>query len=206
MKKRCRLYVALAAALTGIAVLTATSFAVFTDAKTDDTTITAGEVSISAEPVSKVSTDGYLITSSADNIRVSDTENVKAVKYNITNDGTKKVYVRAQVVPVIQTKQGDKWVTDTSLSLEDVELYVTTGNDASVDSWIYSDGYFYFPNIVNAGDSFSAYIGCNVPEAQGRRVIFDVDIQASQATHNAYAKNWDIQGLPAGVEVLKSFY
>ena len=206
MNKKSKIYIASLSALIGITAITATSLAVFTDTKIDDTTITAGEVSISAAPASTVGTDGYITTSKPDTIRVSNNETVKAAKYDINNDGTKKAYIRAQIIPVVQCKQGKEWITDTSVSLDSVNLYVTAGNDVTVDSWIYSDGYYYFPNVVNSGDKLSLMIGCDMPDEDNKRVIYDVDIQASQATHNAYAKNWGIQGLPAGVEVLKSNY
>ena len=206
MKSKRKLFIALGASAASLAALTATSLAVFTDTKIDDTTITTGDVSISAVASNPAGTDGYITASSAQTLRVSDSESVNAIKYDITNDGSKRAYVRAQIIPVVQVKQGSDWVTDTSVSIADLNVYVTTGNDASVDSWIYSEGYYYFPNVVNSGDSFSVFIGSDAEESADKRVIYDIDIQASQATHNAYAKNWDIQGLPAGVEVLKSNY
>lgn len=196
-------------AITGLSVVLSSSFAIFSDAQIDDTSIKTGDVNISIALSDEQEEEAYASKAlSSSIITANDGTTVDAVKYTITSDGSKRAYIRAQIIPVVQNYVNGEWITATDISITDFTVYCSTGNDATTGSWVYSDGYYYYPNVVASDESFDVYIGSNVSidNNDTTRILYDVDFEASQATHNAYAKNWGISGLPAGVEALKSSY
>lgn len=203
MEKKQKLIIGVIAAVASITAITSVSFAVFSDRQIDDATIQTGDVAISATLEGSSGNSG-IEAGRVSSLKVGDNKNVNAVVYDIKSEGSKRAYVRAQVIPIVQNYNGSEWVTATDVNIADVNLYVSASNDATANSWVYSDGYYYFPNVVAAGETINAYVGSDVVTDADTRVVYDVDIQASQATHDAYVINWGIGQLPAGVEILQS--
>lgn len=187
-------------------IVTSAGLAVFTDSQIDDTTIRTGDVNISVTADNNVSQEDYVSLDFKVSIRTTDNSDIDAVSYTIKSEGNKRSYIRAQVIPVIQKKLDENWVTDTSISAASFSTYVITGNDVDTGSWIYSDGYYYYPNILAAGETTNLTVGSNVQIGENMRIVYDIDVQASQATHKAYTKNWNIDELPAGVQLLEEAY
>lgn len=203
MKKKSKIIISVISALASIAAVTSVSLAVFSDRQVDDTTIQTGDVAISTS-LDGGSDDGGISSGKVYALKVSDSKSVNAILYNVSNTGSKRSYIRAQITPVVQNYNGSEWVTATDVNIKDVNVYVAPGNDATAGSWIYSDGYYYFPNVVASGSTIYAYIGSDAITDADTRVIYDVDFQATQATHDAYVVNWGLGHLPAGVEILQS--
>ena len=206
MKISKKIGIAAFLAVISAAIVTSAGLAVFTDSQIDDTTIRTGDVNISVTADNNVSQEDYVSFDSKVTIRTMDNSNIDAVSYTIKSEGNKRAYIRVQVIPVIQKNVDGAWITDTSVSTTDFSTYVVTGNDVDTGSWIYSNGYYYYPNILAAGETTNLTIGSNVQIGENMRIVYDIDVQASQATHKAYTKNWNIDELPAGVQLLEEAY
>lgn len=206
MKISKKIGIAAFLAVISATIVTSTGLAVFTDSQIDDTTIRTGDVNISVTADNNVAQEDYVSLDSKVYIRTTDSSDIAAVSYTVKSEGNKRAYIRAQIIPVIQKNVDGTWVTDTSISTTDFSTYVVTGNDVDTGSWIYSNGYFYYPNILTAGETTNLTVGSNVQIGENMRIVYDIDVQASQATHRAYTQNWNIDELPAGVQLLEEAY
>ena len=114
----------------------------------------------------------------------------------IDNLGNKRAYVRVRVAGVWQ-KNG----ADTALDINNVQV---TNNSSN---WIYSNGYYYYKHVLNAGVTTSPFdlsvkLLSMDEKYDGHTFMLKAYSQAVQATNGAYMDVWGLSSLPPGVEIL----
>lgn len=133
----------------------------------------------------------------------------KIIKGN--NTGTQPAYVRVRIFPVVETFIDGEWVIHGGIPAN----YIVWNQTYSVNgNWIYNadDDYYYYKYIVPAGEMTSTIevrnLHADLPEylqiqfgEDILRVNMLVSMESCQSSNGMYRQNWNIDKLPAGVEI-----
>ncbi|WP_286680060.1 BsaA family SipW-dependent biofilm matrix protein [Tepidanaerobacter sp. EBM-49] len=163
----------------------------FTDSQTADNKFTAGTVAIEIDEH-----DFQDIT----NWNPGDTTNKDV---SIKSTGSKGTYVRVKLTPVWGALDGDDFIeADPALPTTNVTLNISDST-----KWIYSDGWYYYSEIMSQDEETDLLLdsvtiaGLGTDNSyQGKTLKVDVEAEAVQASHEAYKDAFGITSLPDGVE------
>jgi len=140
----------------------------------------------------------------------------KTKKISLISRGTKASYVRVSLTPVWGHMEGDKFIAEPGLSVDNVQLNFASGYG---NNWIYitpalppapplpGEGWYYYKRILAAGAETELLLqsvtlsGTAGDEYKGKVLHIVVSAEAVQASHEAYKDAWGLTALPAGVEV-----
>lgn len=117
--------------------------------------------------------------------------------------GSKCIYVRVSITPVWGYLDGETFVAEPGLPVDNVIL------NWNKDDWVYADGWYYYKEILCPGDDNETSLllrsvtlgGSTGNEYQGKVLRIVVNAEAVQASHDAYKDAWGLSALPAGVEI-----
>ena len=107
-------------------------------------------------------------------------------------------YVRARIIPVIeQYDEEEEGYVVIPIDVNDVILSVNT------EYWIYSDGYYYYKEVLNAGTS-SEYLDVIVARIKNAgdyedvdvRLTLRVELEAAQVHNDLWKRIFNIESLP----------
>lgn len=180
--------------LTLVALLTAGTWAWFTDRDEVTNTFTAGTVEVEIiEEYTPV---------------IDWTPGTKSKKeVSVKNTGSKASYVRVSLTPVWGTEDEDgQFAAEPGLPVDNVQL------DWNSSDWVYvalgetGGGWYYYKSIL-AADTETALLLSWVTLAsetderyQGKVLRIVVNAEAVQASHEAYKDAWGLPSLPSGVQ------
>lgn len=124
-------------------------------------------------------------------------------KIQVKSNGSKSTYVRIKLTPEWTLATGKSFPTGFGANSLPPASLIGLSTD-----WILDGGYYYYKNILTTGVYTSALItgvkfdGPTMTNAyQGATFTMKVEVEAIQATHNAY-QSWGISSLPAGVQLI----
>lgn len=209
-----------------MATLSAAFFAIFANREKAETAITTGKIQVDlVEEFRGPDGDPYDPSNPDDPVRDPDDPDnpgpyegdgapegtVKIIKG--VNTGTQPAYVRARIFPMVETlTDGGEWITHGGIP---ANCIVYEQNESVPGSWIYSDkdDYWYYKYVLPVGETTSTIeisdLHLELPEylqiqygEDKVRVNMLVTLESTQASNGLYRQNWNIDNLPAGVEVM----
>ena len=132
--------------------------------------------------------------------------NTTGKTFSILSKGNKRTYVRASIYTTVEYYDSGNWI---AYAVDQDNITYTI----NAPDWVYSNGYYYYKKILYLpapNNQTSQFIITNVEvtplpdELEGKQVRYNmsVKVEGSQATHEAYKRNFNISALPAGVETL----
>lgn len=130
---------------------------------------------------------------------------------SVKSNGTKKTYVRVSLTPVWGEYEGEAFIAEPSLPVDNVLLTCNTGAN---DDWLYvnppapGEGWYYYKKILAAGGETSLLLQSVTLDAaktgddyKNKVLRIVVNAEAVQASHEAYKDAWGLESLPVGVEI-----
>lgn len=180
-----------------------TTYAVFSDNKTDDLDVKTGDVVIALEEDAPFT----------DSDQPANGYSAKKKTFRVASSGTKRTYVRAAIFPSIEYYDSDSgaWAVLGALSNKDLTYTIP---DSTKTNWIESDdGYYYYKDVLNKGDKTSDFVIDNIQlgtipieyKDLTIRVNYYIETEGIQATHQSYKINWGLDSLPEEVETVPSY-
>ena len=120
---------------------------------------------------------------------------------SVKTRGSKCVYVRVSLTPVWGHVDGESFVAEPGLPVDNV---LFNWNEAG---WVYDSGWYYCKDILCPEDEETSLLLESVTllhttsdEYLGKVLRIVVNAEAVQATHEAYKDAWGLTSLPASVE------
>ncbi len=177
-----------------IAALATGTWAWLTDRKESTNTFTAGTVEIEINEPGFTDVTGWKPGVPEDKV------------VSIISKGTKKTYVRVSLTPVWGHYEGDNFIAEPSLPVDNVLLTCNTGAD---DDWLYvnppalGEGWYYYKEILEAGATTTPLLESVTLDAaktgddyKNKVLRIVVNAEAVQASHEAYQDAWGLPSLP----------
>ena len=122
-------------------------------------------------------------------------------KVSVKTLGSKCVYVRVSLTPVWGYMEGETFVAEPGLPVDNVTL---SWNNTH---WVYSGGWYYYKYILCPDNLETSLLLQSVTlssttsdEYQGKVLRIVANAEAVQASHEAYKDVWGLTSLPAGVQ------